>query len=409
MKHTISQPIKAALESKRLFWRFLNPDSPYSRLRGAPDVADFALGNPQEMPLPGFAEALQRWTIPRNKDWFTYTLNRPEAQAVVAASLRERMDMPFEADDIAMTNGAFAGLAVTIRTVAGPGDEVIFNSPPWFNYESIILSAGAVPRRVKVNLETFDLDIDAITNAISPRSRAIIVNSPNNPTGKIFPPETLKRLAVTLTDQSKEYGRPIYLISDESYNRIVFDGLKFHSPVGFYPYSFLIYTYGKTLLTPGERIGYIALPPTMPDREKLHSAITVSQLMTGWAFPNVVLQYAMEELERLSIDVGHLEQKRDRLVAALRRFGYELHIPEGTFYLLVRSPWEDDWAFMDLLATHKILVLPASVVELPGYFRVSLTANDEMIDRALPGFEAAISYAATNRPETALRPHESRN
>lgn len=379
---------------KREFRQFLSPGSFYVNLKNDTEVSDFALGNPQEMPLPGFAAALRHWTAPQHKDWFAYTLNVPAAQACVASSLRTRMGLPFEAEDITMTNGAFAGLAVSIRTVTGPGTEVIFNSPPWFNYESIILAAGAIPVRVNVDHQSFDLDVRAIVEAITPKTRAVIVNSPNNPTGKIYPPATLAALAKLLTERSARQGQPIYLISDEAYNRIVFDGRNFPSPVTFYPYSFLVYTYGKTLLTPGERIGYIALPPAMPGRAELRDALIVSQLMTGWAFPNVILQYALEELEQLSIDIEHLQGKRDYLVDALRTFGYEVNVPEGTFYLMVRSPQEDDWAFAERLAAEKILVLPGVVVEMPGYFRVSLTANESMIERALPGFARAMEKKA---------------
>jgi aspartate aminotransferase len=392
MKHAFSQQMRNALKSVEPLFRFYLTDSAYSRRKNDPGISNFVLGNPQEMPLPGFTQALQRWTVPQNKDWFAYKRNVPEAQIVVAASLQERIGMPFEPADVSMTNGAFGGLAAVIGSVAGPGDEVVFISPPWVHYESIIYAAGAVPVRVKIDFATFDLDIEAISGAISPRTRAIIVNSPHNPTGKIYPAETLTRLASILTQASERYGQPIYLVSDEAYHRIVFDGRTFPSPVCFYPCSFLIYTYGKTLLTPGERIGYIALPPTMPDREEVRSMLAISQIVIGWAYPNNVLQYAIEDLERLSIDVVYLQRKRDRLVEELRKFGYRLHVPEGTFYLIVRSPWEDDWAFAEMLATHGILVHPGSLMEMPGYFRISLTASDEMIERALPGFKAAIAH-----------------
>jgi Aspartate/tyrosine/aromatic aminotransferase len=395
MKHAFSQQMRNALKSTESLFRFYMTDSAYSRRKNDPGISNFVLGNPQEMPLPGFTEALQRWSVPQNKDWFAYRRNMPEAQAVVADSLQERIGMPFEAADVAMTNGAFGGLAAVIGSIAGPGDEVVFISPPWVHYESIIYAAGAVPVRAKIDFATFDLDIEAMSEAISPCTRAIIVNSPHNPTGKIYPVETLTRLAGLLTEASERYGQPIYLVSDEAYHRIVFDGRTFPSPVCFYPYSFLIYTYGKTLLTPGERIGYIALPPTMPDREEVRSMLAISQIVTGWAYPNNVLQYAVEDLERLSIDVLHLQRKRDRLVEELRKFGYQLHVPEGTFYLMVRSPWEDDSAFAEKLATHGILVHPGSLMEMPGYFRISLTASDEMIERALPGFKAAIAHLTT--------------
>lgn len=393
MKHVIAETVRAALETERPFGRFLEPGSFYDRLKDDPEVSNFALGNPQEMPLPEYVEALRRWSVPRHKDWFSYTLNRPEAQAVVASSLRERTGMPFEAGDVAMTTGAFGGLAVTLRTLAGAGDEVVFLSPPWFNYESMIVTAGAKPRKVSVDTETYDLDLDALAAALSTHTRAVIINTPNNPTGKIYPAATLKALGALLTEHSERCGRPTYLISDESYNRIVYDGRSFHSPLEFYAYAFLIYTYGKTLLTPGERLGYIAMPPAMPEREYLRTAIASVQVNTGWIYPNATLQYALAELEALSIDIARLQHRRDRLAAALDASGYEVRVPEGTFYMMVRSPQGDDWAFAERLAAHRILVLPGSVVDMPGHFRLSLTASDAMLERALPGFEAAMAEA----------------
>jgi aspartate aminotransferase len=152
----------------------------------------------------------------------------------------------------------------------------------------------------------------------------------------------------------------------------------------------LLYTYGKTLLTPGERMGYIALSPTLPQRDALRSTLFAAQLVTGFAFPNALLQHALPDLEKLSIDIPALQRKRDRLYDALRHMGYRLHKPEGTFYLLVQSPLADDEIFTALLAEHNILCLPGTLVEMPGYFRLSLTANDAMIERSLAGFEAAL-------------------
>jgi aspartate aminotransferase len=173
----------------------------------------------------------------------------------------------------------------------------------------------------------------------------------------------------------------------------VFDGRAYFSPTAYYPNSFLIYTYGKTLLTPGERLGYIAMPPAMPERETLRLALFMAQLITGYAVPGAVLQHALADLDRLSIDIPHLQHKRDWMVRALRDMGYELHIPEGTFYLLPLSPLADDVAFIDLLAENNVYCLPGITVQMPGYFRISLTANDQMIERALPGFAAARTRA----------------
>lgn len=371
----------------------------HGRLAQKASISDFAFGNPHEMPLPDFVNALEHHLTPQNKDWFAYKMSEAEPRAVVAESLRKLRGMDFKDDDICLTNGAFAAIAVTLNTIVDPGDEVIFNIPPWFFYETMILSVGGVPVRVNVQPENFDLDLEAIARAITPNTRAIIVNSPNNPTGKIYPAETLKALARILADASEKYGRPIYLLSDEAYSRIIFDGRDYPSPVSFYPNTFLIYTYGKTLLTPGQRMGYIALPPTMPNRAQIRTALLAAQISNGWAFPNALLQYALPDLEQVSIDIPHLQRKRDRLVSALREIGYEVHSPEGTFYLLPRSPWQDDWAFAELLGEEDILCLPGIVVELPGYFRLSLTANDDMIERAIPGFAAAWERAKTREPQ----------
>ena len=385
-----SQRVLSILNAISPFMQFFEDPAWASRL-GDPAVSDFVFGNPHEMPLQEFSTALQHWSAPRNKDWFAYKMSEPAAREVVAETLRGRFKMPFDPDDIFLTNGAFAAIAVVLGAITDPGDEIIYVSPPWFFYEAMILSSQGTPVRVHCDPVTFDLDLSAIEAAITPRTRAILVNSPNNPTGRIYPPATLRALSDLLTAASQRIGHTIFLLSDELYNRIVFDGRDFPTPTAFYPASFLLYTYGKTLLTPGQRIGYIAFPPSMPQREQLRPVIFASQLVTGWAFPNALLQHALPDLEKLSIDIEHLQAKRDRLVTALGEMGYKLHRPEGTFYLLVRSPLADDMAFCHRLAENSVLVLPGSVFEMPGTFRISLTANDEMINRALPAFAATLS------------------
>jgi aspartate aminotransferase len=240
--------------------------------------------------------------------------------------------------------------------------------------------------------DTFDLDLEAIATAITARTRAIIVNSPNNPTGRIYPPASLRQLAAHLEQASRRNDRTIYLVSDESYNRIVYDGRAYISPAAFYPNTLLVYTYGKTLLTPGQRIGYIALTPAMPDRKELRQAIYLYQYVSGYLFPNALLQHALPDLEKLSIDVSHLQEKRDRFYSALQAHGYQLHKPDGTFYLLVRSPLENDLDFSARLAEKNVLVLPGALFEMPGYFRISLTGTMEMIAAALPVFKEALSW-----------------
>jgi aspartate aminotransferase len=324
---------------------------------------------------------------------FAYKTSEPKAQAVVAASLRTYLGIPFDPEDIALTNASIAAIAATLRTICEPGDEVIIVSPPHFLYEPLIRAAGASAVRVKVLPKTFDLDVDAVARAITSRTRAMIVNTPHNPTGRIFPPETLQRLAAVLTEAS-ERRQPIFLLSDEAYNRILFDGRPFTSPAAYYPRTFLIYSYGKVLLAPGQRIGYIAIHPQMPERDVFRIALMGGQLATGYAWPNALLQHALADLDPLMLDMGQVQARRDRMVEALRGFGYELHVPEATFYLMPRCPIPDDALFCEWLGEEKIIAMPGSFMDLPGYFRLSLTASDDMIERSLPGFARAMARAA---------------
>jgi aspartate aminotransferase len=378
-------------ESLAPFLRFFN--GPYSELNEQPGVANFAVGNPHEMAMPAYVDAVRSQLEPQNPDWFAYKVSEPNARSVVAKSLSATTGLAWDPEDVQMTNGGFAAIAVALRTVLDRGDEAIFLSPPWFFYELLILSAGATPVRVRLAPPEFTVDEAALEAAITPRTRLIILNTPHNPSGRVYRPEELEALAAVLRNASGRNGRPIYLLSDEPYRRIVFDGRQFHSPAEFYPETLVCYSYGKQLLAPGMRIGYLTWPPTMTKREQLREDAFVEQCATGFAFPNADLQHAIAELEPLSIDMGAMERRRDRVVGALREMGYETTMPEGTFYVMVRSPLDDDLAFSDLLNRQRVLTLPGAVVELPGWLRLSLTASDEMVEAGLPGFARALAEA----------------
>jgi aspartate aminotransferase len=364
--------------------------SDHARRSGEPGIADFVFGNPQEMPLPGLVESIRLHAVPKNKDWFAYTVRHQPAAEAIASSLVLRTGLPYVADDIQLAPGTFGALASVIGAIVDPGDEVIFLSPPWFFYESMIAAHGARPVRVVMQGPEFRVDAGAIARVMTPRTRAIIVNTPHNPTGRIFTRPELEDLATVLDQASTRLGRPIVLISDESYNRILFDRRSFLTPAIIYPHTLVLYTYGKQLLAPGERIGYIAVSPNILDRSDMRSAIRFSQIVGGWQLPSATLQRAVVDFETLSIDVAALERRRDRLGAALTALGYQVTIPEATFYMLVRSPIPDDQAFTRRLAARDVFVGPGAIFELPGWFRISLTASDEMVTRALPGFADAL-------------------
>ncbi len=354
--------------------------------RHAPDVCDFAFGNPQEMVVDGFADAVSAATIARDKDHYAYKFSEEASQRSVADYLKEWRGQPFEPEDIAMTSGAFGAIAVALGALIDVGDEVVFFDPPWFFYRSMVLAVGGIPVSVPVRSDDYDLDLDRLAAAITHRTRMVIVNSPHNPTGRIYPPSTLESLAHMLREASDRYGHPIYLLSDEPYSKLVFSDASFTSPAEFYPDTLISYSYGKVLLTPGQRIGWLALSPLMSGREELRSSILLSQMANGWLFPSAVMQYSLSEIEKLSIDLKELEQKRDFFTDELTDMGYDLRRPEGTFYLWVRSPKPDDMEFAQALAKQNVLVLPGTTCSSPGHFRISLTGTTNMIERSLPVF-----------------------
>ena len=363
-------------------------NSRYGKRRGEPNICDFTFGNPHEMPLDGIVTALRQRAVPQNKDWFAYKTSEEEPQAFLADRLSRELALPFEAPDIALTAGAFAAIMVAFRLVLDAGDEAIISEPAWFCYEPMLLMADAVPRKVKLKPPTFDLDLAAIEAAIGPRTRLIIVNSPHNPTGRIYDAGTLTQLADLLDRASAKYGRRIFLLSDEPYRRLRFDGRGFTCPAAFYPWTLIAYSYGKVLLAPGQRIGYLAISPLMPtdQRQALRDAMFSTQMALGWCFPNALMQYAVPDLENLSIDLAALTRRRDLLTAALTKAGYDVLAPEGTFYLWTRWPNGDADRQWNRLADHDVFVLPGTIMDTPDYFRISLTASDAMVERALPVF-----------------------
>ena len=396
MAHELpSRRIAAVRDTHEKLAQFFQ-ESGYFERYGAADTLFLAMGDPHELPPAGFVEAIREKLEPQNPRWFSYKGSTQEAREAIAESLRAWRGMPFEPIDIAVTTGAFGAIAAAMTAVLDPGDEVVINTPPWFNYDGMALARSAVPVKVSTKAD-FDLDLAAIEGAITAKTRMVIVNTPNNPTGRVYPPATLQALADLLGRASERHGRTIYQLADEPYSRLVFDGRDFPSPGAFYPDTLITYSYGKVLLTPGQRVGWLALPPTMAEERRiaLREAVMLAQIVDGFLFPNAVMQYALPAIDRLSIDIAELQRKRDRLVQALRAAGYELPVPEGTFYLLPKSPLADDWAFCRRLAARGLYVLPGSVCEAPGRFRIAFTASEEMIERAIPIFAEVMAEVGT--------------
>ena len=247
----------AAFEAVKNFYF----NSRYAERRLEPGICDFTLGNPHEMPLEGIVSAIRERAIPHDKNWFAYKTSEEDPKAFIAERLGRELDLTFEPDDIALTAGAFAAIMVAFRLVVDAGDEVIYSEPAWFCYEPMLLAANAVPRKVRLRAPAFDLDLASIEAAVGPKTRLVIVNTPHNPTGRIYSRMSLEALADLLERASTKIGHRIFLLSDEPYRQLRFDGRDFTSPAALYPWTLISYSYGKVLLAPGQRLGYLAISP----------------------------------------------------------------------------------------------------------------------------------------------------
>jgi aspartate/methionine/tyrosine aminotransferase len=360
---------------------------------GVPDsqvLADLTFGNPHEQPLPDLVAALRTHIEPKSVDWFAYKLSEAEPRRVIAEGLRAELGLDFAPEDIAMTLGAYGAITLAFTMLLEPGDECIILVPGWFLYETSASLCHAVTVKVPLRDADFDLDVGAIEAAITARTRIVVVNTPHNPTGVIYSRKRLEELAAMLERKSAEFGRPIFILSDEPYRRIRFDGAAFTSPAEVYPWTLIDYSFGKVLLAPGLRLGYLAISPKMPSeaRATLSATAEKTQLAMGCAFPDSILQYAVKDLETVSIDVAAYQRKRDRLYDALTQWGYAMTKPAGTFYLWGKAPGGDAATFAAAMARRGVFIMPGTLFERPGDFRISLTGTEGMIEASLPAFQA---------------------
>ncbi|MDN4481947.1 aminotransferase class I/II-fold pyridoxal phosphate-dependent enzyme [Demequina lignilytica] len=358
------------------------------RRAAVPGTLDFTFGNPHEPPLDGLVDAIRSQVEPRSDTWFAYTTSQQPARETVAAGLTTELGLEFEPGDVAMTQGAFGAISLAFHLLTDPGDEVVVPVPGWFCYPPMLRASALTPVPADLAHDTFDLDLDAIARAITPRTRIVVVNSPANPTGRVLPRDQLEALALLLDAESARIGRRIWILSDEPYRRIRFSGVPFVSPAAVYPWTLIDYSYGKILLAPGQRLGYLALSPLLPrgERDQIREAYDPVQLAIGWGFPDALMQYAVPALEDVGLDLVELESKRDRMHGALAEAGYTLTRPEGTFYLWGEAPRRDGDAFAASLAERGVLVMPGSLFDRPAQFRISLTATMPSIEAALPAF-----------------------
>lgn len=361
------------------------------QIYGAENVFDFSLGNPNLDPPPRFKELIKEIALNPRPNQHAYMPNAglPETRKAVADYLREEHKLGFDLQDIIMTCGAGGALNVILKALLDPGDKVLFPSPYFVEYSFYVDNHNGVPVPVPTD-DDFLLNLENLSQAIDSSTKAVLINSPNNPTGRVYPEEQIRSLGELLREMSKRYSRTIYLISDEPYRKLVYNGTQVPSIFRAYENTILATSFSKDLSIPGERIGYIAIHPEMEGKEVLSATMVLANRILGFVNAPAFMQWVVPELLRESVDVSLYQKKRDRLASALLEAGYELKLPEGAFYLFPKSPIQDDVAFVKALQDENILVVPGSGFGRPGYFRIAYCVSDHTIEGAIPGFRKVI-------------------
>ncbi|MFP3927535.1 MAG: pyridoxal phosphate-dependent aminotransferase [Desulfobacteraceae bacterium] len=386
-----SNKIQASIEKSSWIRKMFEEGNIRKAKYGPENVFDFSLGNPNLEPPEEFRRTLRSLVAEEKPGVHGYMPNAgfPETRQAVADFLSRHNPQDFGPEDVVMTVGAGGGLNVVLKTILNPGEEVIIPSPYFVEYNFYLDNHLGVPRLVRTAPD-FSLDLGAIEEAVGEKTRAVLINSPNNPTGRVYPEEQLRELGRMLEEKSKRKGDVIYLISDEPYRKIVYDGVVVPSVFAVYPETFVVTSFSKDLSLPGERIGYAAVNPEMADKDTIWAGMVLCNRILGYVNAPALIQRAIPALLETSVDVSVYKKKRDMLCDALESFGYDFEKPEGAFYLFPRTPTEDDVAFVGELQEENILTVPGSGFGGPGYFRISYCVADTTIEKSLPGFERVI-------------------
>lgn len=381
----VAADIKAASWIREMFEKGLKLKAEL----GADKVCDFSLGNPNATPPDAFFDAIDAVAAERNPVLHRYMPNVgfPDTRDAIARFLAAEYNVPISADGLVLTSGAAGGMNVAMRAICNPGDEVIVLAPFFPEYRFYVAQANA--RLVLAQTDDdFQPDLDAIAAAINDRTRAIIVNSPNNPTGVVYTEQRLRDLCALLAKNDRP-ERPLYLLLDDPYRRIIYDDQRPPTPLGRYPRTLLISSYSKDVSIPGERAGYVAVPDATPEKPTLMAALTMLNRTLGYVNMSALIQRVLARCANACCDLSTYRANRDLLCSALRDYGYELVQPGGALYAFPKTPIPDA-DFADALLKQNILVVPGSGFGRPGYIRISYAVETAVVERALPGFKAAM-------------------
>lgn len=354
-------------------------------------VYDFSIGNPDLEPPKEFKAALKRIaedTTPGNHKYMA-NVGYKETRQAVADSLKKDFAINFAAENIIMTVGAGGALNATLKALIDIDDEVLAVAPYFVEYDFYVQNHGGVLKTVEAAPD-FNLDIANIEAGITEKTRVVVITNPNNPTGVLYPQETLDELGTMLRKKSKEYGRPIFLIDDAPYRKLVYDVDHCTSAFQAYEYTIMGTSHSKDLGLPGERIGFIAISPRFEGWETVANACAFTNRTLGFVNAPATMQRAVQDLQGVTIDLDWYRRKRDLFYNSLTEMGYEVPYPGGAFYMFPKAPNGDDMAFIEILKKKRVLVVPGTGFGKPGYFRISYCCADEKIQGSLQAFKEAI-------------------
>lgn len=387
----VSARVRQMMEGSSWVRRMFDAGIELTARHGPGRVCDFSIGNPNLEPPPAFREVLRDLAADTTPHRHGYMPNAgyPEVRDRVAEWISREQGVTVTRDNVIMTCGAGGALNVALKTILDPGDVVIVPRPCFTEYRFYVENHGASLRLVE-STPDFDLDLEAIRRALTPATGALLINSPNNPTGRIYPEKTLRDLGLLLERESRRLGRIIYLVSDEPYRRIVYDGARVPSVFAAYPHTLIASSYSKDLSLPGERIGWLAIHPGADQARDLAAGASMCNRVLGFVNAPALMQRAVARLTDVSVDIEPYRRKRDRLVDALAAMGYHVPRPQGTFYLFPRAPGGDDLAFVQRLQEELVLAVPGRGFGLEGWFRLAFCVDDVVIERSLAGFRKAI-------------------
>ena len=390
---TVTPAIAKSMASSSWIRKMFEKGLELKKQFGEDAVCDFSLGNPDVPPPAATKAALERLAADAVKPLgLGYCPNAgiPEVRAVMADFLSRQQGVPVSGKDVVMTVGAAGALVSFFRAVIEPGDEVITPAPYFVEYGAYCGHFGGVLKPVPSIPPSFRPDVEAIRRAITPKTRAIIVNSPNNPTGCIYSEEDMKAVAALVDEVNRTRERPLFLLSDEPYRAFAYDGATVPAVLPLTKFACVLGSFSKTLSLAGERIGYFVANPEMPDQTSLIAAVTLTNRTLGFVNAPVIGQRLAAALINETVDLTVYDRRRKLMARVLSDAGIEFEMPKGAFYFFARSPVEDDSVFVDALLKERILVVPGRGFGFPGYVRLSCSVDERIIERSAPGFKRAM-------------------